>query len=143
MSYKVLTHTRAPGYRQQAEVIRRFRDFVWLQKRLRREFRGALVLGRGGAGCAARRAWGRWGGCSGCLALCVGFMRGWDAASCSAQQADGRRAQSAGTPQPSSLAWLLSHPPACTNSRPSACLQPCPSYVLHAFFVRRDSASAS
>lgn len=76
MSYKVLTRTRAPGYRGQAEVgrwlpllrwpreallaggppspsatlychlppsqvIRRFRDFVWLQKRLRREFRGA------------------------------------------------------------------------------------------------------
>jgi hypothetical protein len=40
VSYKVLTRTSAPGYREQAEVIRRFRDFTWLQHRLRREYRG-------------------------------------------------------------------------------------------------------
>ena len=40
MTYKVITRSRAPGYRPQAEVIRRFRDFVWLQRRLRREYRG-------------------------------------------------------------------------------------------------------
>lgn len=40
VSYKVLTRTSAPGYREAAEVIRRFRDFVWLQKKLRREHPG-------------------------------------------------------------------------------------------------------
>ena len=40
VSYKVITRTTAAGYRDQAEVIRRFRDFTWLQKRLRHEFRG-------------------------------------------------------------------------------------------------------
>jgi hypothetical protein len=44
VSYKVITRTSAPGYRQQAEVIRRFKDFVWLQHRLRHELRGALVV---------------------------------------------------------------------------------------------------
>ncbi|KAL4452515.1 hypothetical protein ABPG75_008177 [Micractinium tetrahymenae] len=43
VSYKVLTRTSAPGYRESAEVIRRFRDFTWLQKRLRREYRGVIV----------------------------------------------------------------------------------------------------
>lgn len=50
MSYKVTTRTSAPGYRESAEVIRRFRDFTWLQKRLRREYRG-----EGGAGGRAGR----------------------------------------------------------------------------------------
>ncbi len=40
VTYKVITRSSAPGYRPQAEVIRRFRDFVWLQRRLRREYRG-------------------------------------------------------------------------------------------------------
>lgn len=40
VSYKVTTRARAPGYRPQAEVIRRFRDFTWLQRRLRKEYRG-------------------------------------------------------------------------------------------------------
>lgn len=43
VSYKVITRTSAPGYRQQAEVIRRFKDFVWLQQRLRHELRGVVV----------------------------------------------------------------------------------------------------
>ncbi|EFN54738.1 hypothetical protein CHLNCDRAFT_59686 [Chlorella variabilis] len=43
VSYKVITRTTAAGYRDQAEVIRRFRDFTWLQKRLRHEFRGVIV----------------------------------------------------------------------------------------------------
>ncbi|PSC72138.1 sorting nexin 1 [Micractinium conductrix] len=43
VSYKVLTRTSAPGYREAAEVIRRFRDFVWLQKKLRREHPGVIV----------------------------------------------------------------------------------------------------
>lgn len=53
VSYKVLTRTSAPGYRGQSEVIRRFRDFVWLQRRLRREYRGALRAW-GGVGAGGR-----------------------------------------------------------------------------------------
>jgi sorting nexin-1/2 len=43
VTYKVITRSSAPGYRPQTEVIRRFRDFVWLQRRLRREYRGVIV----------------------------------------------------------------------------------------------------
>lgn len=43
MTYKVITRSSAPGFRPQAEVIRRFRDFVWLQRRLRQEYRGESI----------------------------------------------------------------------------------------------------
>ena len=41
VSYKVVSRVRLPGYRgERTEVIRRFRDFAWLQHRLRSEYRG-------------------------------------------------------------------------------------------------------
>lgn len=44
VSYKVASRVRAPGFRaERAEVIRRFRDFVWLQHRLRAQYRGVIV----------------------------------------------------------------------------------------------------
>ena len=44
ISYRVTTSTKASGYRsERSEVIRRFRDFTWLQQRLRSENRGVIV----------------------------------------------------------------------------------------------------
>ena len=43
VTYKVITRSSAPGFRPQAEVIRRCRDVVWLQRRLRREYRGESI----------------------------------------------------------------------------------------------------
>lgn len=41
VSYKVVARNKRQGAR--SEVIRRFRDFVWLQQRLRSQYRGTIV----------------------------------------------------------------------------------------------------
>ena len=56
VSYKVIAKNRRAGTR--SEVIRRFRDFVWLQQRLRSQYRGAAGR-RAGAGKAVTRCKGR------------------------------------------------------------------------------------
>jgi hypothetical protein len=57
VSYKVITRTRLPQFRsERSEVIRRFRDFVWLQHRMRSEYRcGGGGNGRGG--CVDGAGW--------------------------------------------------------------------------------------
>ena len=58
VSYKVVARNRRQGSR--SEVIRRFRDFVWLQQRLRSQYRGRscsitpeiVVLGKLLPGCS-------------------------------------------------------------------------------------------
>lgn len=47
VSYIVKTRSRHPSYRsEQTEVVRRFRDFTWLQHRLRKAYSGELRLWR-------------------------------------------------------------------------------------------------
>jgi sorting nexin-1/2 len=44
ISYKVATKTALPTFRSQhCEVIRRFRDFSWLQARLKSQYRGIII----------------------------------------------------------------------------------------------------
>jgi hypothetical protein len=44
VSYKVVSTTKLPQYKARSnEVIRRFRDFSWLSRRLRSENRGVIV----------------------------------------------------------------------------------------------------
>lgn len=43
VSYKVVTTTSAPGYKARSDVIRRFRDFVWLHDRLAELYKGVIV----------------------------------------------------------------------------------------------------
>ena len=43
VSYRVRPRTNAPGYSNNPESIRRFRDFVWLHDQLHLHFKGARL----------------------------------------------------------------------------------------------------